>query len=76
MRKYYENCAETMKHISFDVPIQVRFRLKGEEVEMGGIAYQNYVICGCCGAVNSFDEFDFIELLDWIDISNEIKGDD
>jgi hypothetical protein len=51
-----------------------------------GIAYKDEIICGCCGAVLSIDEIikdaekagvhwdDAIIELEWIDISESIKG--
>lgn len=52
----------------------------------GGIAYHDEIICGCCGAVLSIQDViddaaecgihwdDAIIELEWIDISESIKG--
>lgn len=81
-------CAHTMqKTLYYDMPTQVKFfDFDGEEPYwIGGIAFHDIVICGCCGAtieiVDLYDEAeetgfneDPIKVLDWIDINNEIKG--
>ena len=81
-------CAPTMqKALYYDMPTQVKFfDFYGEEPYwIGGIAFHDVVICGCCGATikisDLYDEAeetglneDPIEVLDWVDIQNEIKG--
>lgn len=54
----------------------------GEEIRMiGGIAYNDHIICGECGGLIMVDEVleqfgeDGIRELDWIDISEAIYGD-
>ena len=42
----------------------------------GGIAYCDQIICGCCGGIVDMDCVYFIRLYDWLNISNEIVGDD
>ena len=59
---------------------QVRFLPIGEEAWQGGILFvvdeeHAYIICGCCGGVYEMDDIEKYDILDWIDISNEIKGD-
>lgn len=75
----------------FNVPTQVKFLdydyefAQGETEEdrpfLGGIAYQDYVICGCCGGVSKIEELrniDWLDLnfteFDWINLSGEIIG--
>lgn len=69
----------------FTVPTQVRFWDYDNRKYMGGIAYGNEVICGCCGGTFLIDEIyefapegvDPLTAYDyWVDISEEIKGDD
>lgn len=69
----------------FDQPTQVIFWDAAEKDYVGGIAYHDEVICGCCGGV-----FEIKDLLDdaeedgvqaiyeykyWVDLSAEIEGD-
>ena len=71
----------------YDKPTQVKFLdFDGEEPYwIGGIAYYNEVICGCCGGVFKIYELyeraeehkykdSPIEALIWIDINEAIKG--
>lgn len=67
----------------FDVPTQVLFYDVDGDHYVGGIAYHDEVICGCCGGIMSIDEiYEFapsdiempIRPLEWIDISSEIRG--
>lgn len=68
----------------FEVPTQVKFYEAAEEDYIGGIAYKNEIICGCCGLVFEISdviaeaEEDGIEepiiKLPWIDIQSEIIG--
>lgn len=68
----------------FEVPTQVKFYEAAEEDYIGGIAYRNEIICGCCGSVFEISdviveaEEDGIEepivKLPWIDIQSEIIG--
>ena len=82
MRDYYET------------PVMVKFldpnyfedgvaeNADGEEYWLGGIAYKDEIICGCCGGI--FDVNDLMEEygaemlkfeeLPWINIVNEIIG--
>jgi hypothetical protein len=43
----------------FSEPTQVKFLdINEEEVTwLGGIAYRDEIICGCCGAIINLDEF-------------------
>ena len=81
-------CGHAMqKTLYYDIPTQVKFfDFNSEEPYwIGGIAFHDVVICGCCGATieisDLYDEAeetgfneDPIKVLDWIDINNEIKG--
>lgn len=68
----------------FEVPTQVKFYEAAEEDYIGGIAYKNEIICGCCGSVFEISDViaeakaDGIEepiiKLPWIDIQSEIIG--
>ena len=68
----------------FDQPTQVIFWETAQKDYVGGIAYRDEVICGCCGGV-----FEIADLLDnaeedgvqaiyeyklWVDLSSEIEG--
>ena len=79
--------APTKKVLYYDMPTQVKFfDFDGEEPYwIGGIAFHDVVICGCCGATieiaDLYDEAeemglneDPIKVLSWIDINSEIKG--
>lgn len=71
--------------VNYDFPTMVVFchQEDGEdEIRMiGGIAYNDYIICGECGGLVMVDEVleqfgeDGIRELDWIDISEAIFGD-
>lgn len=68
MKKFYES------------PVQVRFKDCEENSWEGGIAYQDYIICGCCGGIIYLEDIEeakgeIIEF-EWINISAEIVGDD
>ena len=68
-----------IKRDFYAIPTQVRWgemQDNGEIDEYFGIAYQDKVICGCCGAMIDLNE-DYIyifEEFDWIDISDAIEG--
>lgn len=80
-------CAPTKKTLYYDEPTQVQFFDFDNEASCwtGGIAYHDIVICGCCGIAFKISELydmaietgwgkDPIRVLNWIDISEEIKG--
>lgn len=69
----------------FEVPTQVMFWDVDENHYIGGIAYHDEIICGCCGGIVSIEEvYEFAptEVKEpvhvfgkyWIDISHEIIG--
>ena len=71
--------------MTFDMPTQVKFWDEDTSDYIGGIAFDGKIICGCCGGVIDIDEYleysdpdvpssEKIIPLDWIDISEEIKG--
>jgi hypothetical protein len=70
----------------FTKPTQVKFLYADYHHYVGGIAYGSEIICGCCGSIFDIDELledadptdprPVIIPLEWVDISNEIKGDD
>lgn len=60
------------KRFKFIVPTQVKFLDfdgddNGNPVWLGGIAYQDVIICGCCGARILLEEF----WEDWDDLKGE-----
>ena len=80
-------CTSFDKILYYDKPTQVKFLDfdGGEPYWIGGIAFQDIIICGCCGAIieisDLYDEAeetglgeDPIKVLRWIDINAEIKG--
>lgn len=59
-------------------PAQVRFhdeRMMKDEW-CGGIAYHDFIICGCCGSITKLEDEDvqILEELPWINVSREIIG--
>ena len=59
-------------------PKQVRWLDDVDGVWVGGIAYRDEIICGCCGGILKLSEFEdgeVVEYEDWIDIEEEIRGD-
>ena len=80
-------CAPVKRTLYYDVPTQVKFLdFNSEEPYwIGGIAFHDVVICGCCGGTIEISElyeiaeecgygYSPIEALIWIDISEAIKG--
>ena len=59
---------------------QVQFWDDDNKEWFGGIMIDNeYIICGCCGSVlelNEFEEKEVIEYEDWVNIEEEIRGED
>ena len=45
-----------MKYNYFEVPTQVKFWDVDGDHYVGGIAYRNDVICGCCGGIFDISE--------------------
>lgn len=67
MKRYYE------------LPTQVRWFDADDKCWIGGIAYRNEIICGCCGSIFEFDEFEegeVVELGNWVNIEEEIRSED
>ena len=64
----------------YDKPTQVKFKEKPEVSDtprwIGGIAYGDQVICGECGAIVECHDIGEIINLSWVDISEEILGDE
>ena len=55
----------------------VKFKDLESNTILGGILTdEGNIICGCCGGLIEKDDFQFeiMEKLSWIDISNEILG--
>ena len=71
------------KNTRFDVPTQVLF-VDSDGVWCAGIAYEDYIICGCCGGIfyieDIFDEApEYVQCAihkyeNWVDLSDEIRG--
>ena len=60
------------KRFKFNLPTQVKFLDfdgddDGKPVWLGGIAYQDVIICGCCGTAIDLEEF----WEDWHDLKDE-----
>ena len=68
----------------YPVPTQVKFYNDVDGMYYGGVAYKDEVICGCCGMVLDIQTlYDYtlegltaIEELPWVNISEEIKGEE
>lgn len=61
----------------FDKPTQVKFYDGANHKWLGGIAYLDEIICGCCGGILGVDEFKENEIVEydaWVNISDEIIG--
>ena len=64
----------------------MRFYDAFDNMWRGGIAYHDFIICGCCGAIMPIEDIieeanefgvhfdDAIKELEWVDISDEIAG--
>lgn len=59
----------------YPYPKQVCF-LDKQGLKLGGIAYQEEVICGDCGQALSLSDVEIIKEYNWISLSDEIIGDD
>lgn len=61
--------------MEFHIPTQVMFRPYYEDDEYYfGIAYQNMIICGCCGGVFELDGVvEVYPYKEWADISDAIS---
>ena len=76
-----------MKYNYFEVPTQVKFWDVGGDHYIGGIAYRKEIICGCCGGIfdiseiyesapDTLEEDPIVAYDNWVDISNEICGEE
>lgn len=72
-----------MKYDYFEVPTQVKF---WDARYIGGIAYRDKIICGCCGGIfdisiiyevapDTLEDDPIIVYDNWVDISQDICGD-
>lgn len=64
-KKYYEEAT------------QVIFIENMEDYEprkIGGIAYQDYIICGECGGILKIEDTEIVKELPWYTISEDIGG--
>ena len=57
---------------------QIKFHEIGENIEIGGILLDDgNIVCGCCGSLFEPEDVEIIrEYENWIDLSEEIKGDE
>ena len=64
----------------YEVPTQVKFLESADVVDeprwLGGIAFEDKVICGECGSIVELDDIADIVELPWVSISEEILGDE
>lgn len=59
----------------FERPTQVLFRDPDNTEEfISGIVYRDEIICGCCGGIFELNEVSDLLPIDWIDISDSIRG--
>lgn len=56
----------------FDKPTQVQF-IDDEDNVCYGIAFQDNIICACCGSIFPIDEITIIASLEWVNFEEEIK---
>lgn len=72
------------KYNYFETPTQVKF---WDVHYIGGIAYRNKIICGCCGGIldistiyefapDTLEEDPIIPYDNWVNLSSEICGDE
>lgn len=73
-----------MKYNYFEAPTQVKF---WDGCYIGGIAYRDEIICGCCGGIfkisdvyevapDTLDNDPIVVYKGWVGLSSEICGDD
>lgn len=73
-----------MKYDYFEAPTQVKF---WDGCYIGGIAYRDEIICGCCGGIfkisdvyevapDTLDNDPIVVYKGWVGLSSEICGDD
>lgn len=73
-----------MKYNYFETPTQVKF---WDGCYIGGIAYRDEIICGCCGGIfkisdvyevapDTLDNDPIVVYKGWVGLSSEICGDD
>ena len=57
---------------------QIKFHEVGEDIEIGGILLDDgNIVCGCCGSLFEPEDVEIIkEYESWVDLSEEIKGDE
>ena len=57
---------------------QVKFHEIGKDIEIGGILLDDgNIVCGCCGSLFEPGDVEIIrEYAYWVDLSEEIKGDE
>ena len=78
MTENTSNFADIKKDF-YPFPTQVRWgemNDAGQIDEYFGIAYQDRIICACCGGMYFLDDEDIyiFEELEWVDISDAIEG--
>ena len=80
IRKYAEENYSDKKDMPkryYPRPKQVKWFDNLDSVWVGGIAFGHVIICGCCGSTIELDNFEKgedVEYEDWIDIEEQIRG--
>ena len=64
-KKYYKEATQVIfiENMEDDVPRKI-----------GGVAYQDYIICGECGGIVQIKDTKIIKELPWYNISEDIGG--
>ena len=64
----------------YEVATQVKFIESADVVDephwIGGIAYQDYIICCECGSIIELSDIEDIVELPWVSISDEVIGEE
>ena len=81
IRKYAEEHYSEEKDMPkryYPRPKQIRWLDTDNKRWIGGIAYKDEIICGCCGSILKLDEFKEGEVVEfdkwWVNIEEEIRG--
>lgn len=62
----------------YEKPMQVRWFDDENKRWIGGIAYRDEIICGCCGTILKLSEFKDSEVVEydtWVNVEEELRGD-
>ena len=62
-----------MKSMFYDTPTQVEFAEFDLQDETNfGIAFRDFIICGCCGGVIPLDEVNVVREFYWVSLEDAI----